>query len=76
MTETYIFIVVITFGVIIVIQGARLIRRKGKTSVLPPERVLMSVFGGDDPEKQLHILGRVRIVIGIFLILIGMWALM
>ena len=75
MTETYIFIVVITFGVLIALHGVRLLRSKSKTTVLPPERVLMSLFGGDDPENQLRVLGRIRVVIGIFLIVIGMWAM-
>ena len=75
MGKTYVFIVVITFGTLIVIQGIRLLRRRGKTSVLPPERVLMSVFGGNNVDNQLRILGRIRIVIGIFLVVIGIWAL-
>ena len=75
MAKTYVFIVVIAFGVLIAMQGVRLLRSKRKANVLPPERVLMSVFGGNNPENQLRVLGRIRVVIGIFLVVIGIWAM-
>ena len=75
MAKTYVFIVVITFGTIIAIQGIRLLRGHEKTSIFPPERILMSVFGGNDITIQLRVLGRIRVVIGVFHIAIGIWAL-
>jgi hypothetical protein len=71
----YVFMMVITFGVLIAIGGVRLLRSPHKVRVLPPERVLMSVLGGNDRVKQLQVLGRMRVVVGAFLVVIGIWAM-
>jgi hypothetical protein len=76
MAKTYVFIVFIAIGVLEAIQGLRLLRGKGQGSVLLPERMLLSAFGGNEPEKQMRILGRIRIIIGLFLIVVGIWALL
>ncbi len=75
MAKTFIFIAVITSGILIAMQGMRVMRSRNKPSVLPPERVLMSVFAGHDIKNQMRVLGRLRVVIGIFLVVIGIWAM-
>lgn len=75
MPSTFIFIVVIAGGVIIAIQGARLLKGKQKPTIWQPERVLISVFGIRNAEDQLRVLGRIRIIVGMFLVAIGIWAL-
>lgn len=75
MAKTYVFVAIITFGVIIAVQGFRLLRKMGTVRVIPPERVLIELFGGSKPDEQLKVLGRIRIVLGVFLVVIGIWAL-
>jgi hypothetical protein len=75
MAKTFIFIVVITAGILIALQGMRMLRSKSKPRAFPPEIVLMSLFGGKNTANQMRVLGRLRVVIGIFLVVIGIWAM-
>lgn len=75
MAQRYLFIVLITLGVLIVFQGQRLIRLRGKAHIYAPERVILTLMSGAQPEEQMKALGRIRVVIGLALAAIGIWAL-
>ncbi|TFG67650.1 MAG: hypothetical protein E4H27_08750 [Anaerolineales bacterium] len=75
MAKTFVFIVVITAGVLIALEGIRMLNKRSAPRAFAPEVMLMSVFGGKNKVNQLRVLGRLRVVMGIFLIVIGIWAM-
>ena len=70
------FVALISAGVVIILQGILVRRRPQRARPIFLERPLFDVLDLDDPTEVAKVLGRLRVVYGIFFILLGLWGLL
>jgi hypothetical protein len=70
-----IFIALISAGVITGLQGIMTMRGKRNAHVTFIERPLIDALAPKDQSQEMQALGRLRLVYGLFLIVVGVWAL-
>lgn len=75
MFETALFAALTAAGVVIALQGVLMGRRPQWARLFFLERPLFNVLDLEDPEDIAKVLGRLRIIYGVFFILLGVWGL-
>jgi hypothetical protein len=75
MTTTFIFIVIIAAGAIIAVQGIQIILKRINPKANFFETILLSALEVKDKDKIIQIIGRMRVVYGLFFVTLGIWAL-
>lgn len=70
-----ILVAFISAGIVTAIQGILVLRGRRRAKPLPFERPLLDVLSPKQPDQRLQILGRLRLVYGIFLFVVGIWGL-
>jgi len=76
MPETFIFIALITVGVIVALQGIQTMRGRYKPRANIVEHAFVSTLEIKDHKKITQIVGRLRVVYGLFFVILGIWALL
>ncbi len=75
MFEMALFAALTAAGIVIVLQGILMRRRPQRAHPTFLERPLFNVLDLEDPEDVAEVLGRLRIIYGLFFILLGVWGL-
>lgn len=75
MGQTYIFVTFIVIGVSIIMYGLRTTQGRTQPKMVFFERPLLTALRIKDPHEMRRVLGRIRVVYGIFLVIIGIWGL-
>ncbi len=70
-----ILVALISTGVMVVIQGALILKRRREGRVSFFERPLVDALSPKSDVQLNQLLGRLRLVYGFFLVLLGIWAL-
>ena len=71
----FILIAFISAGVITAVQGLLVMRGRRKARPLPFEKPFIEVLELKQPADVLRVLGRLRLIYGIFLVVVGIWGL-
>ncbi len=76
MEQAYLFVVLIIVGVVITIYGLQSTtgRRQPKMNII--ERPLIAALQLKNPNQTRRVLGRVRVVYGMFFVIMGIWGLL
>jgi len=70
-----ILIALISAGVITALQGVLTMRGKRRANVTFIERPLIDVLSLKEETHVVQVLGRLRLVYGLFMIVVGIWGL-
>jgi hypothetical protein len=73
---TALLVALVASGMVIALQGYLIIRGKRQAQAAFFERPLLDVLALKEPARTAQILGRLRMVYGLFLILVGVWGLL
>ena len=76
MLDTALFVTLLVVGVLIALQGIWVRRRPERAQPVFLERPLLDVLDLEDPREMARVLGRLRVVYGLFFILLGLWGLL
>ncbi|MBN1873722.1 MAG: hypothetical protein JXA33_05795 [Anaerolineae bacterium] len=76
MTVTGIAFVLIISGVIITVQGIQIQRGRYRPRANLLEQVLLSALALKKRMQEVHIIGRLRVVYGLFFVTLGIWVLL
>ncbi len=68
-------IALVSAGVITALQGVLVLRGRRRAQALPFEKPLLDVLGLKNAAQTLRVLGRLRLIYGIFLVVVGVWGL-
>lgn len=74
MTEV-ILIALVSAGVVTALQGVLIMRGKRRAQVTFIERPLIEALSLKKEAQVVQVLGRLRLVYGLFLIVVGIWGL-
>ena len=72
---TAVLVALIAAGVVTAVQGVLFLRGKGNPRPYFYERPLMDVVSPKNKRQAQLALGRVRLIYGIFLVVVGVWGL-
>ena len=75
MVATAFLVALVSAGAVIALQGYLVTRGKRRPFVTLPERRLLEALPLKAETQKLQALGRLRVVYGIFLIVVGLWGL-
>ncbi|MCU0520837.1 MAG: hypothetical protein MUF84_09110 [Anaerolineae bacterium] len=75
MVQTAFLVALVSAGVVVALQGYLVIRGKRRPFVTYPERKLLEALPLKAEAQKLQALGRLRVVYGIFLAVVGLWGL-
>ena len=73
MGTNYLFILLIIVGVGIIIGGIQNTRGRRQPTMNIVERPLITALQLKDPNETRRVLGRIRVVYGIFFVIMGIW---
>lgn len=76
MIETAILAAMVAAGVALVVQGYLTIRGRRQAHAFFLERSLLETLALKDPARVNEVLGRLRLVYGFFLLVVGLWGLL
>ncbi len=74
--ETFVVVALISFGVVVIVQGVQALRGRHQPRGNIFERPFVSLMEPETQEELVRILGRLRVIYGLFFVVIGLWALL
>ena len=75
MLGTALLFALVSAGIVIALQGFLLIRGRRRARVAFFERPLISALSLKKEAQVTRVLGRLRVVYGLFLVVVGVWGL-
>jgi hypothetical protein len=76
MLDTAILFALIAAGVMTALQGLLILRGRRNAHPNLLERPLIELLDLEDPQSVNRLLGRLRLVYGFFLIIVGLWGML
>jgi hypothetical protein len=72
---TALLVALVSAGAVIILQGFLIVKGRRRPRMAFFERPLVEAHGSADAARVAIILGRLRMVYGLFLVLVGIWGL-
>jgi hypothetical protein len=72
---TALLVALVSAGIVLALQGYLILKGRRKGRAVFFERPLLEALGLKDATRMALVLGRLRMVYGLFLVLVGVWGL-